>query len=312
MAETILVTANDSGGANLVASWCAENSDNRFVYCLTGPAQSIFSRLLGDVTNHPITELESLIIGADKVLCGTSEVPSTVQRSIKLARQHKVPSAVFIDHWFGYRRRFTRLELKPDDLSDEVWVTDEYGTAQAIGEGIPESVITVKGNPYIGGVARAARELGADIPAAEKGILFISEPIVNVPQLTGGVLEQLGYDEYQLMEDTLAAAGEARVNKIVIRLHPSESRDIYEGVLSRFSSDIEVTVSTEPDLANDLANSYAVVGSNSTALVVAAEAGVRTISYIPEGGRPCILPHDTIEKIRSRSVLAESLSKLVP
>jgi hypothetical protein len=227
-----------------------------------------------------------------------------------LARQHNVPSTVFIDHWFGYQRRFTRSELKPDDLSDEVWVTDDYGTAQAISEGFPESVITVKGNPYIAGVARTARELGAEFPIADKGILFISEPVVNVPELTGGVLEQLGYDEYQLMKDTLAAADESGADTIVIRLHPSESIDIYDDVLSRITSDIEVTVSTEPDLAKDLARSYAVVGSNSTALVVAAEAGVKTFSYIPEGGRPCVLPHDTIDKVRSRSVLAESLRLL--
>jgi len=311
MPETVLVIANDSGGANLVASWCTESREKRFVYCLSGPALLIFSELLNDIENRSLTELESLIAGSDRVVCGTGEKPAVVRRSILLARKLGVPSVAYIDHWFGYRRRFTRSDLRLDDLPDEVWVTDEYAVAQAITEGIPASMIKMKGNPYISRVVTRARDLGADVEEGKKGILFISEPIVNVPSLTGGVLEEVGYDEYQLMEDTLFAADESRAGAIVIRLHPAESIELYDDVLGRLSTNAQVTVSAEQDLAVDLARSNAVVGSNSTALVVAAEAGIKTFSYIPEGGRPCILPHSTIVKVRSRSVLAESLRNLM-
>jgi hypothetical protein len=73
---------------------------------------------------------------------------------------------------------------------------------------------------------------------------------------------------------------------------------------------VNVVVSNERDLAVDLARATAVVGSNSTALVVSVEAGLPTFSYIPESGRACVLPHETIVKVRSRSVLAESLRNL--
>ena len=310
MSETVLVIANDAGGANLVASWCAENVDKQFVYCISGPAELLFSDILGDIENHSLADLEMLITGVDRVVCATGEIPAVVNRTILLARQHGVPSAAFIDHWIGYRLRFTRSKLKLDDLPDEVWVTDEYAAAQAISEGFPASVVSVKGSPYVARVARSARELGAGMPTDRKVILFISEPIVNVPELSGGLLVELGFNEYQLMEDTIVAADDAGIKTIVIRLHPSESVDLYEDLLGRLSTGADVVVSIERDLTVDLARSIAVVGSNSTALVIAAEAGIKAISYIPVGGRPCVLPHTTIKKVRSRSVLTEELRKL--
>ena len=109
----------------------------------------------------------------------------------------------------------------------------------------------------------------------------------------------------------ILAAGIAGIDRIVVRLHPSEPMDQYDAVLSRLSTAVEVIISEESDLAVDLARSIAAVGSNSTAMVTAAAAGLRTISYIPEGGRPCVLPHEDIAKIQDRSILAEELAKLV-
>jgi hypothetical protein len=311
MAESILVVADNAGGANLVAAWCAENEENQFTFCVSDSALVLFGEILGNVENHPIADLEERVKTVDRVVCGTSENPEVVHRAILLARQHGVASATFLDHWFGYRRRFHDSESELTDLPDEIWVTDQYARTHAVLEGFPESVIKVQGSPYIERVARAAREMGAGVPTEQKGILFLSEPIANVSELTGAPLEDVGFDEYQLVEDVILAVGDSGNRKLILRMHPSEPADQYADLLREISGDVDVVVSSERDLAVDLARATAVVGSNSTALVVAAEAGLRTFSYIPESGRPCVLPHDTITKVRDRTVLAESLRALV-
>ena len=52
----------------------------------------------------------------------------------------------FIDHWIYYKDRFTFRSLT--SYPDEVLVINEIARDEAIKEGIPESVITVFGNPY--------------------------------------------------------------------------------------------------------------------------------------------------------------------
>jgi hypothetical protein len=168
----------------------------------------------------------------------------------------------------------------------------------------------LKGSPYIERIARAVSELGASVSPADKVLMFISEPVTSIPDLTGGPLEDVGFNEFELLEDAIQAAGIAGVERIVVRLHPSEPVDQYDALLGRLSTSVEVAISEESDLAVDLSRSVAAVGSNSTALVTAAAAGLRTISYIPEGGRPCVLPHADIAKIRNPSVLADELAKL--
>jgi len=293
-----------------VAAWCAENDDKRFVYCLSGPAVRLFGEILGEMENHSASELESLVSSVDMIVCGTSEKSAVMDRAIQLASENNVPSVAYLDHWFGFRRRFVDVNGDANSLPDEIWVTDDYAASRALLEGLPESKIMLKGSPYVERLARTVRELGASVAHNEKSLLFISEPIISIPALTGGPLEHVGFNEFELLEDVIQAAGDADVDKIVVRLHPSEPVDQYDAVLRRLSTSVEVTISEQSDLAVDLARSIAAVGSNSTALVTAAAAGLRTISYIPEGGRPCVLPHDDIAKIQNRSVLADELAKL--
>ena len=59
-----------------------------------------------------------------------------------------------------------------------------------------------------------------------------------------------------------------------------------------------ITISEEPDLAQDILRSDVVVGCNSMAMNVALLAEKRVVSVIPIGGEPCS-SHLKIEHMRA-------------
>jgi hypothetical protein len=82
----------------------------------------------------------------------------------------------------------------------------------------------------------------------------------------------------------------------VIRPHPSETREKYQWVCSEFSLPIEF--SDASTLFEEIADSNFIVGCESMAMVVGLMAGKTVLSCIPQGGKPCALPHDGIMKLQ--------------
>ena len=81
-----------------------------------------------------------------------------------------------------------------------------------------------------------------------------------------------------------------------MRPHPADPPGKYQAFLGEFPM-MPVTLSISVPLAGDIAAADLVVGCESMALVVALAAGRRVISCIPDGGKPCSLPHDNIEHL---------------
>jgi hypothetical protein len=310
MSEHILVIANDAGGANLLASWCAENPQHRFTFCLTGPAKNLFRQTLGDVTIRSFTELDEIMTVVDRVACATSRDSTLVVAAIRRARSAHVLSVALLDHWANYHLRFGGPDSFLDNLPDELWVFDEYALAIAVEQDFPSSIIKQLPNPYLSRIVRDFELLRAG-SNAETSILFLSEPVVQIQKYEGRPLDEHGYSEYQLLEDVVEVVGQVTDKPLVIRLHPRENDEKYESVLSRFPTTRRIETSIGSDLTEDLVRSSLVIGSNSTALVIAAQAGIKTISYIPAGGRPCVLPHGNIQKIRTKSALVEEVSRTI-
>jgi hypothetical protein len=89
---------------------------------------------------------------------------------------------------------------------------------------------------------------------------------------------------------------ETRIDRIVVRPHPSEPRDKYANVSAEFGS--HVVMGGNRPLLEEIADSDIVAGCESMAMVVALVAGRRVISCIPPGGKPCALPHAEIESLQ--------------
>jgi len=308
--EKILIVANDAGGANILASWCKENSWNEFKFCVTGPAKKIFFETFGPLSNIDPTDIDNTVLTVDKTICSTSRINSNLIFTVHASRRAGVDSIVFLDHWTEYVERFGGERYFLGNLPDEIWVFDEYAFVCATTAGFPSQIIKLKNNPYVNKIAREVQETGSVDPSTREVVLYLSEPVVQIQALRERPLDEMGYTEFQLLGDVVDAVCESTTRSLRIRLHPSESEDKYRELIAGRSDSNDVEVSTENDLAKDLAQAIGVIGSNSTALVIAAEAGIPTLSYIPKDGRPCLLPHSYIRKKQNIAGLQEFLLEL--
>ena len=101
----------------------------------------------------------------DGLICSAS--PSRFEcTALARAEELRVPSAVFIDTWFNYGRRWKGLQPKPN----WVLVVDDSAASEAVVDGIPHGLVKVIGQP--------AWERTVPLPKAnEKEVLFVSQPV---------------------------------------------------------------------------------------------------------------------------------------
>ena len=289
----IAVISHDAGGAEILSSYVLEN-DLNCIFVVEGPAQKIFERKLGSFDNHP---LEQAIIQSDSILCGTSWQSDLELEALRLGRTHGKRSVAFIDHWVNYEERFHRLDGLV--LPDEIWVVDEMAEALAK-RTFPNLPIRLFDNPYL----KQIRLELANIPLVEStgvgtiSVLYVCEPIGEHALLRHGDAHHWGYVESEALHYFLSncSALDQPVGRIVIRPHPSESEGKYDWVLQEFELPIEI--GGHQSLLSDIIESDYVIGCESMAMVVALLAEKRVISSIPPGGRPCVLPHEEIERLQ--------------
>ena len=84
--------------------------------------------------------------------------------------------------------------------------------------------------------------------------------------------------------------------QIRLRPHPSDVSGKYDEVVYNHPS-INISVSKDSLLAEEIAWADLVVGCNSFALAVAITSGVPTMSVLPPQAPPCVLPHEGIQHL---------------
>jgi hypothetical protein len=220
------------------------------------------------------------------------------QLFVQRARHFDVPSLALLDFWTNYRARFADREDKLVAVPDVVAAMDERAAEGLRDAGLPASAIVVTGQPAHDELARlrsamtpARREsLRRDVGAAADDlvVLFLSQPL----RALRGLLEDMGYDEEQVLDLVVPAIERAAVvtgrrTTLLIRPHPREEMDTH---LARSSPTVRIVVSREGDgrewaLAADL-----VVGMYTALLVDACYLGAVTVSVQPGLVRPDPVP----------------------
>jgi hypothetical protein len=292
----VLAVCHDAGGAEIVSSWLRRRPDRPCAAVLEGPARAIFARKLGaDLERHdPFPPLAAF----ELVLCGSSGAADLERWAVRAARAAGIRSAVWLDHWVGYRERFMLDGVLT--LPDEVWVADAHAMALARAA-LPDANVRLRGNPYLEDAADEIRALAAAAPHRDGGerILYVTEPTAAAARRATGDPLGWGYEERDALDRYLAhlAASTPRPAAVRVRLHPSEPPGKYDGQLERWAGELPLAVSARTSLAEDCAWADTVAGCESMALVVALHAGRRVISTTPPGGRPLSLPFPDIERL---------------
>lgn len=290
-----LIACHDAGGAEIVSSWLRRRDDGPPAACLLeGPARAIFARKLGRLLRR--LETPPSLEGFDLVLCGSSAQATLERRMVRAARAAGVRSAVWLDHWVGYRPRFVlEGELV---LPHEVWVCDEHARRLAVEE-LPGANIRLRGNPYLEDAAAEIRVLDGRVPAGEDGerILYLTQPTTVGAHAETGHPLGWGYHEHEALERYLEHLAEAAPAAVRLRLHPSETEQKYASLLEAFAGRLPLHISRGGSLAHDCAWADTVAGCDTMAMVVALAAGRRVVSVIPPGGKPLSLPFPEIERL---------------
>lgn len=286
MSKTLTV-AHDAGGAELIAAWCkAHPEQGPFIHAASGPAVHLFEKR-GLKTIEPQPEL---LEGVERLIVAPGWNSMHEFAFIKAARHKKIPSIVYLDHWLNYRLRFGYpRDGWVENLPDGMWVGDEAALAIAHEE-FPGLPITLVPNEYM----REIRETFSGIQSKTQEdahlILFLSEPM-SEPTTVFGDMQDVSFDEFGVLKDLISAL-QGSAYRLLVRLHPSESKDKYAA--------FGVEISQESDLLVDIARAKILIGMSTMALAHAAACGKTVWSIWPDLGKSSPpLPVPGIQTVRT-------------
>lgn len=276
-AAPVCVVSHDAGGAEILASYVAQNAlECRFV--LAGPALQVFQRRLGAVNVEPLAQA---IAASAWCLIGTGWQSDLEWQALGEAKRLGKRTVSFLDHWVNYPERFERDGLRR--LPDEIWVGDE--DAQLLGQlyfaGTPVKLVP---NPYFADIAREFARHGTHIAAARPGkarVLFVCENLSGIGRQRFGDERHYGYTEFDALEYFFSRAPELGIEGVRIRPHPSDASGKYDALIARHAPLAQL--GGDRPLLEEIAAADVVAGCESMALVAALVAQRRVLCCVPPG-----------------------------
>ncbi|MDD3342352.1 MAG: hypothetical protein PHR87_02120 [Sulfurospirillaceae bacterium] len=202
------------------------------------------------------------------------------------AKEHKLPSLAFLDHWTNYRERFGYPEPNwENNLPSFIVAHDKTSEDKAKELGLP-NIIAIKN------YALLAQLKAFKDTKQSNTLLFLSEPTAKVAQASFGDTYFWGFTEKEVFENILTCKEKFGCEKIIIRLHPSDSPETYQTI----DNTIEFSHDT---LLEDIANAKIIIGIDTVALYTAYLLGKKVISYIPSDKRECSVPLPQSNQLKS-------------
>ena len=297
--KKIGIISHDAGGAEILSSWVKDNYNKYdFIFFLDGPAKSIFEKNLktNNINKDNLCTNEFINL-CDFLICGTSWQSNLEKNFIKACKLKKKKIISILDHWYNYRERF--ILDGEIILPNEIWVTNNY--AFEIAHRVFKDLEVKQIEDYYSNILKKKikKYSKKNLLKETQKILYVCEPIREHAELQYGDENYHGYTEESAVRYFLENLSllDMTIKKILIRPHPSEQIIKYNWLLNEFKY-LNIKISSENELIKDILSSDAVVGCESMALVVGLLAKKRVISSIPPEGRECVLPHQSIEKLK--------------
>ena len=283
---------HDAGGAEILASYCSREKAE-YLFSMRGPAEKVFKRKFGNFEN---LEIESLIDSVEELFTGTSGNSEYEIDAIRMARIKGIRSKSFIDHWINYEMRFR-------DSTGNLILPDVLVAGDVYAEEMLKSVFPNHPTEFIENAYwRDLRELvfskeKEGYSSDSSSCIFLSEGLTEF-RINGNQSSSGGFDERDLLIALARDLKEidSRLNKIVVRLHPSEDSRKYDEIESRYRGLITVSHS-DMELWEELSRYSLAIGFQSMALVIALQMRLRVISVRPMGQPDIEIPFPNIERL---------------
>ena len=308
----VLVVAHDAGGAEILAAWLqrrlerarqGQASPLQPSFLLEGPALRVFTRA-GLITDPAgMLDRASAFATPERwhwILTGTGWASDLERWALQEARQRRLMSCTFLDHWINYRERFT-LPDRQLILPNQLWVGDPWAETLAGETFGNQTSIRLLPNPYFAAV-RAAFERKGEAPSSsrdQRRILYVTEPISAAAVSHQGNPRWHGYTEFEALDRFclwLETQSEFSLEALRLRPHPSEAADKYSATLTGHALNWHISPLGQA-LLQDCLWSDVVVGCNTMALIVGWLAERRIFCSIPEQGPACNLPLPLLRRL---------------
>lgn len=272
------VVCHDAGAASHAFAWLTSDPSRQARVYAEGPA----ARLAHSRGLRVEDDLEGVLASADWALVGTGWQSELERQAMRICAASGVPCLAIVDHWVNYSERFHGVEV--EERPRQVVVTDTAAERLARQQ-LPWSTVVRWPNDQATAFVRDVhqyRERGID---GAPYLLWIQEPI---READGRVRDPLGdFDFASLLWRLIAAAAQtASLDRVVVRMHPSQSVVPYYAA----TVGVEVRNSHESPLAYDVGGAEMCLGINSYALYMAATAGVKSATVAAAVGLPSLIP----------------------
>jgi hypothetical protein len=127
-------------------------------------------------------------------------------------------------------------------------------------------------------------------------ILYLSEPFTQQSEAQYGDQNHWELNEFMAFEYLISNIGKITDKlsvSVSIRHHPAEKHDKYKCLVGR-RDNVEIKLSAQGDLLAEMANSHAVVGVDTLAMLLALRIGKWVYSSLPPFTLEATLPRDGI------------------
>lgn len=287
--EHIAIVANDAGAAAHIFAWLDSGLLNieECKFCLDGPASRLFKTQKNIVESLP---LKDILVGAKTLITGTGWSSSLEHDARIQAKKNGIRSIAVIDHWFNYKERFIRKNVKI--LPDVIWVSDRYAHEEA-SICFPNTEIIEIRNDYLLKQVKEIKSHKTNREDKLTKILYLLEPIRD----SWAGEEVPG--EFQALDFFMQSIPKLNFGSkfsIILKPHPSDKKNKYDKWLNSINSS-NIYIEDEKSLASLIAWSDVVVGCETYAMVVAVSVKKRVISSLPRNAQNCRLPFKEIEHL---------------
>lgn len=281
------IVANDAGAASILFSLLKEQGrdiigNSSMFPVVQGPAESLWPQYFPDIKTYPtLAAIECALSG---VLTGTGWSSNLEHSARAWSKSVGIKSYALLDHWVNYKSRFQRNGIEV--LPDELWVVDDWARSIAE-ESFPQVPIRQFQNTYL--LHQVSR---ITTPPSGGIILYVLEPVRD----TWGQTEQGEFQALSYFFGHTSKLPLTTINKILLRPHPSESKDKYDHYLKM---DPRIEIDYSKDICEAISKADIVIGIESFALTLALAAGRPVLSSLPPGAPPLRLPQSGILQLRN-------------
>ena len=256
--KKVLAVAHDAGGAEILSSFIRQKK-LECTFILSGPAIKIFNRKLKNILNLKNINNIKKNNKVDIILTGTSSHAKCEFDVIEYSKRKNIYCVSFLDHWVNYRKRFIRK--KKYILPNEIIAGDKLSYKIAKNEFKNKVQISYYRNSYFDEVKIKNYKKKND----KKSIIFLSSNMDSVKNFIAKDKEIFLNSINSISEFLI----KKKINKIIIRKHPSENIKKYQNIKFDNIKNFKVIFDNEEDICETLKQSQYVIGYDSMGLVIA-------------------------------------------